>query len=73
MKQSNTPTHVCRMCGDVVPAPRYALGYKFCLDCGEDIARAESRAHCIVPMHKSNYVLCTTRETLRNLNPKHPH
>ena len=46
-------------CENTVPAGRRNLGYGLCLPCGEKIARKRAAQHCIVPMHKSNYVLVT--------------
>lgn len=55
-------------CGEPIPAKRAALGYRLCLACGEEASRRTPR--CIVPMHKSNYVLVTNPTELRWLNPK---
>ena len=62
------PRHLCRNCGDVIPTERWALGYKFCLPCGDEIAK--QRKFCIAPMHKSNYMLITDRDDLHGLNNK---
>jgi hypothetical protein len=58
----------CRACGDVISDGRYALGYRVCLLCGDDIAKAVK--HCIAPLHKSNYMLITNRQDLAGLNNK---
>lgn len=55
-------------CGAHVPPARYVLGYKLCMPCGEREARTVT--HCIVPMHKSNYVPISNLQDLRELNPK---
>ena len=60
--------HLCRDCGDEIDYRRWALGYKFCLFCGEEHARAVKR--CIVPMHKSNYMLITDHADLIGINNK---
>lgn len=60
--------HTCRDCGDDVDYRRWALGYKFCLDCGNTLAL--QRKHTIVPMNKSNYMLVTDYDLLKQLNPK---
>jgi hypothetical protein len=39
-----------------------------CLACGEEQARAVK--HCIVPMHKSNYVVVSDRNLLTGVNQK---
>ena len=43
-------------------------GYFTCLACGEEQARAVK--HCIVPMHKSNYVVVSDRNLLTGVNQK---
>lgn len=59
----------CRLCASEQVTPeRAALGYTVCLTCGE--AEARKRKHCIVPMHKSNYMVVTTREDLVGINNK---
>jgi ribosomal protein L37AE/L43A len=61
-------THYCINCSDDVNPNRWALGFKTCLSCGEALARAVR--HCIVPMHKSNYVPVTNRDDLVGINSK---
>ena len=56
----------CRICGDQFPTARWALGYKWCKDCGEVVAK--KTRHTIVPMAKSNYVVVTNRDLLKGLN-----
>lgn len=58
---------ICR-CGDDVPAKRALLGYRTCLVCGDKAAR-EVR-HTVAPLNKSNYMLFTDPELLKQLNPK---
>ena len=58
----------CRLCGEDFPSGRYDLGYRVCLDCGDEIAR--DRKFCVVPMHKSNYVAIFDRELLTGVNQK---
>jgi hypothetical protein len=58
----------CRLCGDEYEYERWKLGYKFCLPCGDEVAKKVVR--CVVPMHKSNYVLVTDRELLTGFNTK---
>lgn len=62
--ENHTPE--CRNCGDQYPSQRWALGYKFCMPCGEQVAK--TTRHTIVPMAKSNYVVVTDRELLKGLN-----
>ena len=61
---------VCVWCGADVHPKRWALGYNLCLVCGEAQARADRDEWCIVPMHKSNYFLCTDPEDLKGINNK---
>jgi len=61
---------LCVSCGEIFSAKRRNLGYKLCLDCGEQ--KAKTRRFTVVPMNKSNYMLVsdTDTETLKQLNPK---
>ena len=65
-KETHTPE--CRFCGALYSTQRWALGYKWCKDCGEEIAKHVTRT--VVPMHKSNYFLCTNLEDLKGINNK---
>jgi len=58
----------CRVCGEDVASGRWDLGYRVCLDCGDEVAKA--RKFCVVPMHKSNYVAVFDRELLTGVNQK---
>jgi ribosomal protein L37AE/L43A len=51
----------------VAPA-RVKLGYRTCLSCGE--AAAKRVKHTTAPLSKSNYVHISSRDTLKQLNPK---
>ena len=55
-------------CGNEISEGRYALGYILCLVCGE--AQAKERKFTVVPMHKSNYILVTSKADLVGLNNK---
>ena len=59
----------CHECGDDINPKRAALGYRFCLPCGE--TRAKQVKHCIVPMPKSNYIVVTDPALLIGLNTSH--
>jgi ribosomal protein L37AE/L43A len=61
-------THYCINCSDDVNPNRWNLGFKTCLTCGEAFARAVK--HCIVPMHKSNYVPIFNQTDLVGINSK---
>lgn len=58
----------CRICGDYYPTARWALGYKWCLKCGEAMAKKVTRT--IAPLHKSNYILITNPDDLTGINNK---
>ena len=60
----------CCWCGDDVEPRRWALGYRACLYCGEELARQERKSWCVAPMHKSNYVLVTNPADLLGINNK---
>jgi hypothetical protein len=51
-----------------VPFRRWKLGFYTCLSCGEEQAREVK--HCVVPMHKSNYVVVSDRNLLTGVNQK---
>ena len=59
---------LCSICGDTYSAKRANVGYNICMPCGDAQARAHIRT--IVPMHKSNYMLFTDMQDLKELNPK---
>jgi len=59
----------CQNCGDDINPKRAALGYRYCLPCGE--TRAKQVKHCIVPMPKSNYIVVTDMALLIGLNTSH--
>lgn len=62
--------NTCRVCGEEFPLARYDLGYRVCLDCGEEQAQEKFKGYCIAPMHKSNYMLITNLADLKGLNNK---
>lgn len=64
----NFNTKFCIECGDQFSSMRFALGYRTCLACGD--ARARLQKHCIVPMHKSNYMPVFNRADLVGINSK---
>lgn len=64
----NNAHHFCRECGDDIPSARWALGFKHCMVCGQELAK--QRKHTIVPMHKSNYIVVTDRTILTGINNK---
>ena len=62
--------NMCRCCGDEYPIGRWELGYKFCLDCGVDVANAIAEGFTVAPLNKSNYYYIHDPKTLKELNPK---
>jgi len=64
----------CLACGDDIRIERWQLGYRFCLFCGEDQARAERASWTIIQEYtKGNYMLVTpanVHTTLKQTNPK---
>lgn len=60
--------HLCRECGETIPKGRADLGYRLCLEHGDEVAK--NRKFTIAPMHKSNYVCITNMEDLKGLNNK---
>jgi ribosomal protein L37AE/L43A len=59
---------LCRECHDPFAVERFRLGYTTCLACGDKQARAVT--FCTAPINKSNYMLITDINTLKQLNPK---
>ena len=60
----------CRVCGDDYSYERWRLGYKMCLPCGDAHARDARKTWTVAPLNKSNYMLFTDHELLKQLNPK---
>jgi ribosomal protein L37AE/L43A len=58
----------CKLCGTTYDIVRYDIGFKVCMSCGDEIAKAVKRT--VVPMHKSNLVMITNREDLIGINNK---
>jgi hypothetical protein len=68
-----TTTSECPRCGDDVPAARAALGYRLCLWCGEEEAKAERRSWTVLTPHKQGAMFFTSdfaREAARGINNK---
>ena len=60
--------YFCVNCSDPVNPHRWKLGFHTCLSCGEVLAK--SVKHCIVPLHKSNYVPLYNLQDLVGINSK---
>ena len=76
MGQLNSQWKECRDCGDEFPIERWALGYRHCMFCGEDQARAERSNWTIIQEYgKGGYMYVSqesARTTLLDTNPKNP-
>lgn len=72
--QQQQPEHLCTVCADTIHPNRAALGYRLCLFCGEEQARAERKSWCVVQEYgKGAYQLVTPTaafKTLRETNQK---
>lgn len=60
---------ICIDCGTTYDVRRRLLGYRVCMDCGEEAARQV--VHCVVPLHKGNYTVISRKSDLLHLNQKH--
>jgi hypothetical protein len=58
----------CRRCRLPINPKRAALGYTNCLVCSEVVGAKVVRT--VAPLHKSNYMLITSRADLAGLNNK---
>lgn len=67
-ESDETSEFLCVRCGEAVGARRWALGIHLCMPCGE--ANAQQIVRCVVPLHKSNYILVTDLEDLKGINNK---
>ena len=67
-ESDETSEFLCVRCGEAVGARRWALGIHLCMPCGE--ANAQQVVRCVVPLHKSNYILVTDLEDLKGINNK---
>lgn len=70
MQQVKRYKPCCMQCGEHYPLERLHLGYAFCLECGDELAKASNASRCVVPLNKSNYMLVTDYDILKQLNPK---
>ena len=58
----------CRTCGDAFPLARYNLKYRVCTKCA---SKQPPPIRTVVNLHKSNAVLITDMNDLKDLNPKY--
>jgi len=58
----------CTLCAEIItPKARQTIS-NLCLVCGE--LEAKKVRHCVVPMHKSNYILVSDANLLTGVNNK---
>jgi len=58
----------CRECGDDIHIERWQRGYKLCLFCGEEAARAERKSWTVVQEYgKGGYMYVTQASAQRTL------
>jgi len=67
---SDNVPNSCSRCGNKFATQRAEKGYTTCLPCGDRQARQERAHWCVAPLNKSNYMLVTDPDVLRQLNPK---
>jgi hypothetical protein len=60
--------HYFRTCSDTVDPRRWALGLKYCMPCGDEVAK--QRKFTVACNNKQGYELITNPDTLKQLNPK---
>ena len=58
----------CSLCGDEIAPPARARISSLCLLCGE--LEARKVRHCVVPLHKSNYIVVSDANLLTGVNNK---
>ena len=73
---SNVAFVSCRLCGDDVHPARTVLGYRVCMECGDQLARDERAGWCIVQTYGKGPYQFVTREAapkvLMDTNQKAP-
>ena len=69
-EQELQPNNVTCRCGNPVHPKRVEAGYYWCMECGETRAKEARTSWCIAPLNKSNYILITDPQHLKQLNPK---
>lgn len=67
-EEDNGHTPDCMVCGEEFALDRWSIGYKTCMPCGE--AASKHAVRTIANISKSNYMLITDAEMLKQLNPK---
>jgi hypothetical protein len=67
--------YICINCGeDIFPKKRAEIGYRTCLWCGEDAAKAERESWCVVQEYQKGGYMFVTAEaahtTVKQTNQK---
>jgi ribosomal protein L37AE/L43A len=60
----------CVECGDDFNPKRFKLGYRTCIECGEEIAMAEKlrKSRCVAPAYnKGAYMYVTSSQMAKDL------
>ena len=70
LEEQEAHNNVMCKCGNPVHPKRVEAGYYWCMDCGETRAKEARTSWCIAPLNKSNYILITDPQHLKQLNPK---
>ena len=60
----------CEQCGADIEPPERGLISSLCKKCGEKESVSARLSWCVAGINKSNPMLITSRETLKQLNPK---
>lgn len=64
--------HVCRQCGEDI-TERWAIGYKFCMDCNANYEALRAKSRCVVAPHKQGYMFFTdevAKDIVKGINNK---
>ena len=70
LEEQEAHNNVTCRCGNPVHPKRVEAGYYWCMECGEKKATEARTSWCIAPLNKSNYILITDPQHLKQLNPK---
>ena len=70
LEEQEAHNNVRCKCGNPVHPKRVEAGYYWCMECGENKAKEARMGWCIAPLNKSNYILITDPQHLKQLNPK---
>ena len=61
----------CHKCDDKVAKKRWDLGYRLCLDCGDEVASRVAEGFTVaIPFNKGAYQFIYNPQELSTTNPK---